>query len=178
MSKEIRVNYKEAYKEYERIKELFDKEDIVYSLTGSMRRKKSTIGDIDIIIKEKSIKLGKGVNLNLSKSGIGMSVGTKGMRVGTGPRGSRISANISGTGIGYSKQFDKSRKAYENEEYEDEFYEGNPVVAKFKTFIFKVLVFSLGLLTSFLSFAFLLMIFDDYSFGGLFGFLLLLDINV
>lgn len=40
MSKEIRVNYKEAYKEYERIKELFDKEDIVYSLTGSMRRKK------------------------------------------------------------------------------------------------------------------------------------------
>lgn len=59
MSKEIRVNYKEAYKEYERIKELFDKEDIVYSLTGSMRRKKSTIGDIDIIIKEKSIKLEK-----------------------------------------------------------------------------------------------------------------------
>lgn len=116
----------------------------------------------------KSIKLGKGVNLNLSKSGIGMSVGTKGMRVGTGPRGTRATLGIPGTGISYTKTVGKNNKRYENE---FKTREKTPLEIKIESFILKILVFILGVMTSFLSLVFLLMIFDDYSFGGLFGFL-------
>ena len=116
----------------------------------------------------KSIKLGKGVNLNLSKSGMGMSVGTKGMRVGTGPRGTRATLGIPGTGISYSKSIGKNNKRYENEFKKRE---KTPLEIKVESFILKILVFILGVMTSFLSLVFLLMIFDDYSFGRLFGFL-------
>jgi tetratricopeptide (TPR) repeat protein len=47
----------------------------------------------------KSIKVAPGVRVNLSKSGVGMSVGTKGVRVGVGPRGRYTSVSIPGTGI-------------------------------------------------------------------------------
>lgn len=49
----------------------------------------------------KSVNLGGGMRLNLSKSGIGMSAGTKGFRVGAGPSGSRMNVGIPGTGVGY-----------------------------------------------------------------------------
>lgn len=51
----------------------------------------------------KSIRLGKNFRLNLSKGGIGASVGVGGLRVGTGPRGNRISATVPGTGLSYYK---------------------------------------------------------------------------
>src|SRR5215469_7203403 len=43
----------------------------------------------------KSIRTGP-VRWNLSKSGIGMSVGVRGLRVGTGPRGSYIAGGRNG----------------------------------------------------------------------------------
>lgn len=50
----------------------------------------------------KTIKIG-GVNLNLSKRGLGASVGVKGVRVGVNAKGKRYSAlSIPGTGIRYS----------------------------------------------------------------------------
>jgi tetratricopeptide (TPR) repeat protein len=52
----------------------------------------------------KSIRLGKGIRLNISKKGLGMSAGVKGFRVGVGPRGTRLTAGIPGTGLSYSKQ--------------------------------------------------------------------------
>lgn len=60
----------------------------------------------------KSVKLGSGVRLNLSRSGIGASAGIKGFRVGVGPRGGRITASIPGTGISYQSGFGtkKSRR--------------------------------------------------------------------
>lgn len=58
----------------------------------------------------KSIRLGGGVRLNLSKSGIGVSAGVKGFRVGVGPRGGRVTASIPGTGIGYTAQTGTGRK--------------------------------------------------------------------
>lgn len=117
----------------------------------------------------KSIKLGKGVNLNFSKSGIGMSVGTKGMRVGTGPRGTKATLGIPGTGISYTKTVGKNNKRYENE---FKTREKTPLEIKIESFILKILVFILGVMTSFLSLVFLLMIFDKYSFLTLFGVLL------
>lgn len=48
----------------------------------------------------KSIRFGP-ARLNLSKRGVGMSVGEKGLRVGTGPRGSYTNVSIPGTGISY-----------------------------------------------------------------------------
>jgi len=60
----------------------------------------------------KSVKLGSGVRLNLSRSGIGASAGIRGFRVGAGPRGGRITASIPGTGISYQSSFGtkKSRR--------------------------------------------------------------------
>ncbi|MDQ3044511.1 MAG: DUF4236 domain-containing protein [Chloroflexota bacterium] len=58
----------------------------------------------------KSIKLGGGVRLNLSRSGIGMSGGVKGFRVGVGPRGTRVSASLPGTGLGYSTTIGGKRR--------------------------------------------------------------------
>lgn len=49
----------------------------------------------------KTIKLGP-ININLSKSGVGFSVGTKGARVGRTAKGNiRTSVGIPGTGISY-----------------------------------------------------------------------------
>jgi Protein of unknown function (DUF4236)/zinc-ribbon domain len=44
----------------------------------------------------KRIKIAKGVNVNLSRSGIGLSVGVKGFRVSSGPRGTYLNAGRKG----------------------------------------------------------------------------------
>ncbi len=53
----------------------------------------------------KSIRLGKHVRLNISKSGIGFSLGIMGLRLGVGPRGTRFTADLPGSGIYYVKQW-------------------------------------------------------------------------
>lgn len=59
----------------------------------------------------KSVKLGKGMRLNFSKSGVSMSAGGKGHRVTFGRRGVRATVGIPGTGISYSTQIGgKSQK--------------------------------------------------------------------
>jgi tetratricopeptide (TPR) repeat protein len=50
----------------------------------------------------KSIRLGKHVRLNISKSGIGMSAGVKGARISTGSRGTRLTTSIPGTGLSHT----------------------------------------------------------------------------
>jgi len=52
----------------------------------------------------RSIRVGKGVRLNISKKGIGVSVGFKGARIGVGPRGVIRTYSIPGTSISYIKQ--------------------------------------------------------------------------
>lgn len=52
----------------------------------------------------KSIRLGKFIRLNISKSGVGGSIGVGGLRVGVGPRGPRLSADLPG-GLSYVKEF-------------------------------------------------------------------------
>jgi uncharacterized protein DUF4236 len=49
----------------------------------------------------KSIRLGKAGRLNLSKSGVGVSVGGNGNRTGVGPSGIRSSVGEPGTGLRY-----------------------------------------------------------------------------
>lgn len=57
----------------------------------------------------KSVKLGGGTRLNLSKSGIGVSTGVKGFRVGTNTSGrSRVTASLPGTGLSYTKEYGSS----------------------------------------------------------------------
>lgn len=46
-----RMKYKEAYENYKIIKKIFEKNNLKFELTGSMRRKKTDVGDIDIIIE-------------------------------------------------------------------------------------------------------------------------------
>ncbi len=44
----VRYNYKDAEKELKKVEEYLSENKYEYSVTGSMRRKKVTIGDIDI----------------------------------------------------------------------------------------------------------------------------------
>ena len=51
----------------------------------------------------KSVSLGP-FRVNISKSGVGYSVGGRGFRVGTTPRGKKYTSfSIPGTGVGYRK---------------------------------------------------------------------------
>jgi hypothetical protein len=51
----------------------------------------------------KTLNLGGGFRINLSKGGIGASGGIKGFRIGLGPRGKRLHISLPGTGIYYQK---------------------------------------------------------------------------
>lgn len=59
----------------------------------------------------KSISLGRGVRLNVSKKGIGLSVGVRGARVSVGPSGSRTTLGIPGTGVYYEQRLGSGRRA-------------------------------------------------------------------
>ena len=56
----------------------------------------------------KRIRLGKGITLNLSKSGPSISAGPRGAKVTLGRRGLRTTAGLPGTGISYSQQHSSS----------------------------------------------------------------------
>ena len=56
----------------------------------------------------KSIKILPGVRLNLSKKGVGTSVGFKGFHVSSGPSGKRTTSSIPGTGVSFITQSGKS----------------------------------------------------------------------
>jgi hypothetical protein len=58
----------------------------------------------------KSFKLGKGIKLNLSKSGLSTSIGGKGLSLNVGKRGIRATTNLPGTGISHSTDFLKNKK--------------------------------------------------------------------
>ncbi len=51
----------------------------------------------------KSLNIGGGFRINLSKRGIGASAGVPGFRFGLGPLGKRLQISIPGTGIFYRK---------------------------------------------------------------------------
>ena len=60
----------------------------------------------------KSINLGGGFKINLSKSGIGYSWGVKGFRVTKTARGTtRRTASIPGTGISYVSESGKKKRS-------------------------------------------------------------------
>lgn len=50
----------------------------------------------------KSVNLGGGVRLNLSRRGVGISAGVKGLRVGVGPRGAYRTVSLPGTGLSHT----------------------------------------------------------------------------
>ena len=52
----------------------------------------------------KTIRIGKFLHVNLSKRGVGFSVGVKGARIGIGPRGRRTTLSVPGTGLSYVKE--------------------------------------------------------------------------
>lgn len=57
----------------------------------------------------KSINLGGGTKLNISKSGVGVSTGVKGFRVSTNTSGrSRVTTSLPGTSLSYTKEYGSS----------------------------------------------------------------------
>ncbi|HYN86461.1 MAG TPA: DUF4236 domain-containing protein [Pyrinomonadaceae bacterium] len=61
----------------------------------------------------KSIRLGKLVRLNISRAGLGGSIGLGPLRIGTGPRGQRLSVDLPGAGVSYVKQLGGGKGAGE-----------------------------------------------------------------
>lgn len=60
----------------------------------------------------RSLRLGKFIRLNLSKSGVGFSIGVPGFRLSYGPRGARLTTSIPGSGLSYSTKLGgKKRRA-------------------------------------------------------------------
>jgi tetratricopeptide (TPR) repeat protein len=59
---------------------------------------------------QRSIKLGKFMRLNISKSGVGISAGVRGLRISSGPRGAFINLGIPGTGLSYRKKLSSGKK--------------------------------------------------------------------
>lgn len=59
----------------------------------------------------KIIRLGKLLRLNISRSGLGGSIGLGPLRVGTGPRGPRLSFDLPGAGLSYVKQLGGAKGA-------------------------------------------------------------------
>jgi hypothetical protein len=55
----------------------------------------------------RSLKLVGPLRLNLSKSGLGLSLGVPGLHIGSGPRGRYVRAGLPGTGIYYRKSLNK-----------------------------------------------------------------------
>jgi hypothetical protein len=62
----------------------------------------------------KSIKLFPGIEINLSKSGVGISTGLKGFHISNGPSGTRVTSSIPGTGISYSRTMPKASQRVPN----------------------------------------------------------------
>ena len=58
---------------------------------------------------QKRIQLGKFLRLNISKSGVGASVGIPGLRFSTGPRGTQFTFGLPGTGLSYTKRVGAGR---------------------------------------------------------------------
>ncbi|MBB1387222.1 DUF4236 domain-containing protein [Pseudoalteromonas sp. SG45-5] len=72
--------------------------------------------------KKRSIKLGKGVKLNLGKKGItSLSVGGKGLTANFGSKGVKTTANIRGSGGSQSATFfeDKNQQAPTSQKNDD-----------------------------------------------------------
>ena len=65
----------------------------------------------------KSIRLGKFIRLNISRAGVGGSIGIGPLRFGAGPRGTRFTADLPGAGTSYVKQWGgaKSRQRVKDE---------------------------------------------------------------
>lgn len=59
----------------------------------------------------KSVKIAPGVRINISKKGIGTSVGVKGAHFSNGPSGKRVTTSMPGTGIKYTKQLGHRRRS-------------------------------------------------------------------
>ena len=57
----------------------------------------------------KSIKLAKGVKVNLSKSGVSLSLGGSGHSANLSKRGTKVTTGIPGTGISFSKKIGGSK---------------------------------------------------------------------
>lgn len=53
---------------------------------------------------QRRISLGKFFQLNISKSGVGISAGVPGLRISHGPRGTHFTAGLPGTGLSYQKK--------------------------------------------------------------------------
>ena len=55
------------------------------------------------LLFRKRLRLGKFISINVSKSGVGLSVGPPGAKVSVNPKRARVQVGIPGTGIGYRK---------------------------------------------------------------------------
>jgi tetratricopeptide (TPR) repeat protein len=58
---------------------------------------------------QKRINIGKFLRLNISKTGIGLSIGVRGLRYTRGPSGTYLTTGIPGTGLSYRKKLNNKK---------------------------------------------------------------------
>lgn len=63
----------------------------------------------------RSLRIAGPLRLNLSKSGLGLSLGVPGLHIGSGPRGRYLRAGVPGTGVYYRKSLNKPRPVHTRE---------------------------------------------------------------
>lgn len=96
----------------------------------------------------KRIKIAKGVSLNLSKSGVSLSLGVKGAKYNINSKGkSSVSLSLPGTGVGYRKSFslknvvnkltnnEKPSKKATSKKQEADIAENEAIVQEYETFV-------------------------------------------
>ena len=66
----------------------------------------------------KSFKVAPGVRMNVSKRGVGTTIGGKGLRVNTSSRGVSVGSSIPGTGISYNQRLNSHKKRPQRTNYE------------------------------------------------------------
>ena len=62
------------------------------------------------LLFRKQLRLSKWLSLNLSKSGVGLSLGPPGAKLSVNPKRARVQLGIPGTGIGYRKDMSLSQE--------------------------------------------------------------------
>ncbi|MDE2058749.1 MAG: DUF4236 domain-containing protein [candidate division NC10 bacterium] len=66
------------------------------------------------LLFRKRLRLGKFLSLNVSKSGLGLSVGPPGAKVSLNPKRARLQVGIPGTGLGYRRDVSMPKEGGES----------------------------------------------------------------
>src|SRR5262249_46619905 len=103
ISKSPSVVMPSTYRADRRLSISFSRHHRFSPLAGYGSHKRRHRGDLMGFRFQKSIRLAKGLKINLSKTGASLSIGGRGATVNLSKRGAKVTAGLPGTGISWSE---------------------------------------------------------------------------